>query len=160
MYKHRRWSIENINEQQVDITSNEELTPFSGGSSKRSRTNESDTPPSVNVSESVEHRPEDRDAAKKKRKGKAVASNSLFNEDFTSKLDEMQISRDKGINVMKNKIDIELEMEKVRHEIVKKKEEGRNKRSDKMVLNTLLGRNNLRPDEEELKQILIQTLYK
>lgn len=160
MCKHRKWSIENINEQQVDFTSNEELTPVSGGSSKRSRMNESDTPPSVNVSESSEHRPEGRDAAKKKRKGKAPAFKPLFNEDFTSKLHDMQISRDKGINVMEKKIEIELEMEKVRHEIVKKKEEGRNKRSDKMVLNTLLGRNDLSPDEEELKQILIKSLYK
>ncbi|KAK9667655.1 hypothetical protein RND81_13G002800 [Saponaria officinalis] len=113
MCKHRGWSIEHINEKQIDITSNEELSPVSGGSSKRSRINESDTPPTVNVGESVEHRPEGRDAAKKKRQGKAVASNSLFNEDYTSKLDEMQISRDKGINIMEKKIEIELEMEKV-----------------------------------------------
>ncbi|KAK9704825.1 hypothetical protein RND81_07G013600 [Saponaria officinalis] len=160
MCKHRKWSIENINEQLIDIESNEELTLSSGGSSKRSRINEPETPPSVNVGESVERRPEGRDAAKKKRNGKAVVSNSLLNEQFSAKLDEMQLSRDKGINVMEKKIEMELEMEKVRHEIVKKKEEGRDKRSDKMVLNTLLARNDLRPDEEELKQNLIKRLYK
>ncbi|KAK9681975.1 hypothetical protein RND81_10G040600 [Saponaria officinalis] len=160
MCKHRRWSIEHINEQQIDIASNEELSPVSGGSSKRSRMNESDTPHSVNVGESVEHRPDGRDATKKKRKSKAVTSNFLFNEDYTSKFDEMQISTDIGINIMEKKIEIEFEMKKVRHEILKKKEDGRNKRSDKIVLNTLLSRNDLRPDEEELKQILIKRLYK
>ncbi|CAA0821043.1 DNA binding [Striga hermonthica] len=122
------------------------------GSSKRSRTTGGDEDPNdeIQVSEtSTIRRPTGRDKAKGKRKGKATASQPpVVPDDYTEALNAMRITREKEIEAI-NKIG-EITMQKL----------ALNTLNNKMnMLNTLMGKNNLSPQEEAVKNGLMQELF-
>ncbi|CAA0838465.1 DNA binding [Striga hermonthica] len=122
------------------------------GCSKRSRTTEGDEDPNdeIQVSEtSTIRRPTGRDRAKGKRKRKATASQPpVVPDDYTEALNAMRITREKEIEAI-NKIG-EIKMQKL----------ALNTLNNKMnMLNTLMGKSNLSPQEEVVKNRLMQELF-
>ncbi|KAK9749791.1 hypothetical protein RND81_02G150500 [Saponaria officinalis] len=139
MSKHPKWSLQTCD---FGITGD-----LSGGSSKRSRTEEPedstpDTPSRVNVGDSVCIRPGGRDAAKKQRKGKESEPSSTFSpENILSRLDDMKISKANLIQHGQSRIEADLTIEQIRAQ-------SRREKMDKKLLQTLLAKENL--DEEDL----------
>lgn len=140
MCNHEKWKLQ-INED-ARRSRPEEGNEESGGSSKRSRTTEEgeycadpnpDTPTSGG---STSQRPIGRDAAKRKAKGIGKVST-----DFVEELRAMRLTRDTEIEVMKNRLEFEKEREQSIH------------------LNTLLAKQFLSPEEENIKRYLMSKIY-
>ncbi|KAK9075225.1 hypothetical protein SSX86_003546 [Deinandra increscens subsp. villosa] len=131
----------------------------SGGSTKRSRTTEKgeyfvnsnlETPTSSGSR--ARERPIGRDAAKKKGKGKT--SNEIIEE-----CRAMRLTRDNEFELMKKKI--ELDQEKVQLMKEKKQEMKENElmKMQLVHLNTLLGKESLSLEEENMKRSLMVKFY-
>ncbi|CAA0805932.1 DNA binding [Striga hermonthica] len=152
MRKHPKWELkldrDSTRSRPEDEASNEE----SHGSSKRSRTTENgdysipsnqETPVSDGF---VIPRPEGRDKAKKK--GKKVASqSSSIPDEFTAEIRALRLTR-------KNECDLMTKISNDRMELERKKEERKIRKMNIMVLNTLLAKDHLSPEDEEMKRHL------
>ena len=127
----------------------EDYEEESGGSSKRSKTSEdveSFVPSNPNTPDtgcSNISRPEGRDKAKQKGKGKM--SNANVANEFAAELRALRITRDNEMELMKNvsQAKIELERMKMKHK----------------MLNKLLGKDHLSPEEEDLKRRLMESIF-
>ena len=160
-----KWSLN-----KVHVNFNEEILSQSGGSSKRSR-NESDdtmyvatsetvpeTPPSVNLPKQP-RRPEGRDAAKKKRNGKSVCSQSSMNPQLSEQLSSMQIVREQGNLVMSSKLSFNKERLNWEKEKMKELKENEIRRSEMQILNTMMGRQELTTEEDNVKVYLMKKYF-
>lgn len=148
-----KWSLEIDEQQHVELNANEVTLEESGGSSKRSRVNESDesnppTPPSIT-------RPEGRDAAKKKRNGKDKACTSSINNEYLEKIDALSVNMAKDHDLLRRK----LEMEEKRLDLEMKKTEMQPSIMEMTLFNTLLSKQSLTPSEESMKEKLIAKYY-
>ncbi|XP_057793717.1 glutathione S-transferase T3-like [Salvia miltiorrhiza] len=122
------------------------------GSSKKSRTTEEDENPNNSTSEtpvsetSTICRPAGRDKAKAKRKGKAkMSQQSIISEDFTAELQALRIVREKETDAINRMGEIRMQSTLMM--------------SKWNVLNTLLGKSNLSPQEESMKNRLMAELF-
>ncbi|XP_057779607.1 glutathione S-transferase T3-like [Salvia miltiorrhiza] len=118
------------------------------GSSKKSRTTEEAEDPNDSTSEthvsetSTIRRPAGREKAKAKRKGKAtVSQHSAIPDEYTAELQAMRITREKEVEAINRMGDMRMQS---------------NLMVSKMnILNTLMGKSNLSPEEESLKYRLM-----
>ncbi|KAK9676452.1 hypothetical protein RND81_11G078300 [Saponaria officinalis] len=108
-----------------------------------------DTPTSV---EDINNRPEGREAAKR-RKGKTktttMTTESTFNEEDKSLLNGISTDNKAQIQLRQRRIEADLQIAKMTRGNIKMK-------SDMKILNTLLAKQHLIPDDEEMKKKLIQ----
>ncbi|KAK9733751.1 hypothetical protein RND81_04G089700 [Saponaria officinalis] len=152
MSRHPKWSLQNNN---YGVNAN-----VSDSSSKRSRSDLDTTPSSVNEStptsvdsdEDINIRPEGREAAKKKRNGKAIVSDSIFTDDNKSLFDKHGTNMKMQIEQRQKRIDADLKIEELRLLGIEKNRELK-------ILDTLLGKTNLSSREEELKEKLQSKYY-
>ncbi|XP_057810322.1 glutathione S-transferase T3-like [Salvia miltiorrhiza] len=122
------------------------------GSSKKSRTTEEPEDPNDSTSEthvsetSTIRRPAGREKAKAKRKGKAtVSQHSAIPDEYTAELQAMRITREKEVEAINRMGDMRMQS---------------NLMVSKMnILNTLMGKSNLSPEEESLKYRLMAELF-
>ncbi|XP_057774869.1 uncharacterized protein LOC130993850 [Salvia miltiorrhiza] len=142
MSKHPKWNLA-INEVGDDQES--------GGSTKRSKTSEDgdyfipSNPETPTTGGSTMSRPTGRDKAKRKGKGKAMASES---NEMYEEIRALRLSRDHENELMTAKI--ELEREKLKMNSLK---------MEKKMLVALLAKDHLSAEEEEMKSHLIAILF-
>ncbi|KAD5960496.1 hypothetical protein E3N88_11968 [Mikania micrantha] len=142
MCKHQKWALQL--DQDTSRPRPEQGNEESGGSSKRSRTTEegeycaNPNPKTPTSGGSTSQRPIGRDAAKNKAKGKDVSKVST---NFAEELRAMRLTRDGEIELMKQRLEFEREREQSMH------------------LNTLLQKQFLTPEEENIKRHLILKFY-
>ena len=144
MSKHPKWSSQ---KNQTEFTTN-------SSGSKRSRSEMDSSPSSVNVPTpssyvDANERPEGREAAKKKRNGKApvVVQDSMFSADDISIIDGNRLTTKEQIDFRQKRIAADLEIEQIRAQKMKTKME-------MGWLNTLLSQQNLNPRDQEMKDKL------
>ncbi|XP_057808415.1 uncharacterized protein LOC131022888 [Salvia miltiorrhiza] len=133
--------------------SNEE----SGGSSKRSRTSEhgdysAPSNPETPTSDcSTIPRPIGRDKAKRKGKGKISESSS--NNEVVAEIRALRLTKDNEVEAMTklHEARVDLELKKEQRKAIKMKE---------VMLNTLLAKDNLSPEDEEMKRRLIEIVFR
>lgn len=156
MSKHPKWSLQ---KNQIDVSEN-----ISSSGSKRSRAEMDSSPSSVNVStpSSVNvptpsnfnvdayERPEGREAAKKKRQGKApmAGSESMFTPDDISIIEGNRLSTKEQVEFRQKRIDADFKIEELRVQ-------SRRTEMEMSWLNTLLSQQNLNPKDQEMKDKLI-----
>ncbi|KAK9671630.1 hypothetical protein RND81_12G043700 [Saponaria officinalis] len=107
----------------------------------------STTPSTVNVDEYVNLRPEGREAAKKKRKGKSPTSESMFSDQDVSLLEGHRIATETQVQQRERRIEADLKIEELRLLKIKTKME-------MTMLNTLLSRQDLNAKDQEMKEKL------
>ncbi|KAK9724496.1 hypothetical protein RND81_05G077000 [Saponaria officinalis] len=152
MSRHPKWTLQNNNYG--------ENANVSDSSSKRSRSDMDTTPSSVNEStptsvngdEDIDIRPEGREAAKKKRNGKGIVSDSIFTDDDKSLFDKHGTNIKMQIEQRQKRIDADLKIEELRLLGIEKNRELK-------ILDTLLGKTHLSSREEELKEKLQSKYY-
>lgn len=182
MMFHNKWRIDGYSDQTIETIlddewtrPNDETNKESDGSSKRSRINESgeysipsesDTPTSargndtstgINGSSSSRYHPEGRDTTKSKGKKKTIET-SIASE-FMEKLHELNITRREETQLMKEKLALEAKLELERVENQTKRDEMRAIKMDKKILNTLLAKQCLTPEEENVKRFQLAKFY-
>ncbi|KAK9690480.1 hypothetical protein RND81_09G130600 [Saponaria officinalis] len=135
MSRHPKWSLKNNN---YGVNAN-----VSDSSSKRS---------SVDGDEDINIRPEGREAAKKKRNGKAIVSDSIFTDDNKSLFAKHGTNMKMQIEQRQKRIDADLKIEELRLLGIEKNRELK-------ILDTLLGKAHLSSREEELKEKLQSKYY-
>ncbi|KAK9677164.1 hypothetical protein RND81_11G125000 [Saponaria officinalis] len=160
MSKHQKWCLNNSNFGVIE--------EVSGSNSKRSRSDMDSSPYSVNIPtpssinvdiptsandvQDINNRPEGREAAKR-RKGKrtttTTSTNSMFNEEDAARLDGVRTDTKAQIELRQRRIEADLKIEEMRSVNVKTK-------SDMKILNTLLAKQHLAPEDEEMKKKLIK----
>ncbi|KAD3338429.1 hypothetical protein E3N88_33950 [Mikania micrantha] len=130
----------------------------SGGSTKRSRTNEEgdycvnsnpDLP--INGGSTIK-RSTGRDSDKKKGKCKA------YNE-FAEELRAMRVTRDSEIELMRKRVELEQQRVQYRQERDQKKQETERENMQLLHLNTLLAKESLSPEEVDMKRYLMAKFY-
>ncbi|KAK9697660.1 hypothetical protein RND81_08G052100 [Saponaria officinalis] len=155
MSKHPKWSLPKKGV----------ISEVSESSSKRTRSNMDSSPHSINIQttssvnvdtptsvEDINNRPKGREAAKR-RKGKTktttTTTESTFNEEDKSLLNGISTDNKAQIQLRQRRIEADLQIAEMTRENIKMK-------SDMKILNTLLAKQHLIPDEEEMKKKLIQ----
>ncbi|XP_023768986.1 uncharacterized protein LOC111917541 [Lactuca sativa] len=161
MCKHEKWALELDRDTTRSRPECEVGNEESGGSSKRSKTTEKgefcvhSNPETPTSDDSTVKRPTCRDAAKK---GKGKASNEIVTE-----LHAMSLARESELEVMKKRIDLDKEMQQQRIDLDKEREQKTDERElvkmQLVHLNTLLQKEHLSLEEENMKHFLIWKLY-
>ncbi|KAD3641022.1 hypothetical protein E3N88_30245 [Mikania micrantha] len=148
MCKHPKWALELHHDTTRSRPECELENVESGGSTKRSRTTEEgdySNPETPNSGGSTIQRPIGRDTTKKKGKGK-------ISSEFFDEIRALRLTRDNEVEVMNKRVELELQKEQ-------KKDERNLKKMQLLHLNTLLKKENLSADEENMKRILIAKFY-
>nr|KAJ0199685.1 hypothetical protein LSAT_V11C600322770 [Lactuca sativa] len=156
MCKHEKWVLELDHDTTRSRPECEVGNEESGGSSKRSKTTEEgefcvhsnpETPTSDGSMAEMQQ---------KKRKGKA--SNEIVTE-----LRAMRLARESELEVMKKRIDLDKEMQKQRIDLDKGREQKTDERElvkmQLLHLNTLLQKEHLSLEEENMKHFLMSKFY-
>ncbi|KAL4590419.1 hypothetical protein LXL04_003348 [Taraxacum kok-saghyz] len=89
-----------------------------------------------------------RDTSKMNAQGKDVSQSSSYPHDFVAELRAMRVTRDNEVEVMRKRLELE-----------QKREERKTKKMHHMQLNTLLAKEHLSPDDEDIKRHLLAILY-
>lgn len=156
MCNHPKWDLQLHRD--TTRTEREVGDEESGSSTKRSRTSEEgdycfpSNPETPTTGGSSSQRPTGRDMAKKKGKGKV--SNEIVEE-----IRALRLTRGDELEVMRKRLDLDKEKEQKKEEREKKREEREVKKMQLVLLNTLLAKENLSPEDEETKRFLLSKLY-
>ncbi|CAH1427818.1 unnamed protein product [Lactuca virosa] len=151
MCKHRKWDLQLDHDATRSRPKYEVDDEESGGSTKRSTSTEEgdycvqSNTEGESIGGSTIKRPTGRDAAKRKEKGKS--SNEVVAE-----LRAMRLSRDSEVEVMKKRLDLDQQREQ-------KTDERELIKMHSLHLNTLLQKDQLLPEEENMKHFLMSKFY-
>ncbi|KAI3778280.1 hypothetical protein L2E82_07461 [Cichorium intybus] len=148
MCKHPKWALQKDRETTRSHPASEMGNEESGGSTKRSRTTEEgdySNPETPTSGDTSIQRPTGRDEAK--RKGKGKVSNEI-----AAELRAMRLTRDTEVEVMKKKLDVDQQREQTitDRELMK---------MQLVHLNTLLQKEHLSAEEENMKGFLMAKFY-
>lgn len=160
MSKHPKWDLRLDHDSRHSCAKNEEnekSNEENGGSSKRSRINEDGEcsipfNPEIPSSRcSTIPRPEDGDKVKNKENVKTSQPSS--NNEVATEIRALRLTRD-------NEVELMMKLESARIELEREKEKRKILKMNQVMLNTLLAKDHLSPEDEEMKRHLMAIVLK